>query len=519
MGKVVFKLDADEAKAVNSFMKVVDAQKKTERQFGKSTQAGKRFSGAMGGLGKTMMGLAGGLIGAAGVRMAIGAVTQSLQVARREVLGFEDEITELLALGKNVKNIRAIKNEILDMSGATGIARKEIVDAMFFAQSALSNVSKEIKEGVIKRAIELKKVMGVDLRSGVNLLSKAFSIYGKTIEDLEPIQSKLAEIAKESVLTAQEMAVYMPDVLAAAKTFGYTIEEIGGALMVATGQLGKTEKSMTGLRNVFLRMSNAEKEGIELTGDFTEQIQELSKLDPEILKKIFGIEAIPVISALVNKTDELAESIKSLHHVQKEVLKIQYWERFKDISFQFAEMSKSAKEITKNIPLTKEYAEKYGKFDMSLMMRTLGAKTMLPQAFQWLAKPMVWMETMGGGGGILEKGRGVYIKGLRAGGEEGRARFREILWGETATPRPSFLESMIGPMGSIGYRIRAHRGTGRLYEEEAADYGKGVEEALKDLKETIKVDQKFLDELIKTNHQLIDAKKSEVTTSRSRGTE
>jgi hypothetical protein len=94
MGQVTFKLEADEAKAVKAFMRVVDAQKKTERgakkagdagkQAGKATEKGaKGATGAFDNMGKSAVNsfkaMATGLIGAGGVLAAVQMVRAELE--------------------------------------------------------------------------------------------------------------------------------------------------------------------------------------------------------------------------------------------------------------------------------------------------------------------------------------------------------------------------------------------------------------------------------------------------------
>jgi len=394
MGTVTFRLEAQEAKAVNAFMRVVDAQKRTERQFGRSVKSGQRFSKGMTKATSSVRSLVGTLVGAAGLSMAVRGAAMAMRQGAETTMKFEDELTGLLSLGDNIENIKAIKASVLDMSGSFGIARENIASTMFNLQSGSANLSQTIRDELLKNTIELTKATGADLPISMNALLKTFLIYGNRLEDVNMIQNKLFKTAELGYLTFEDLAVLMPDLAAAAKTFGFTLDEISAATIVATGQLGRTEKTLTGLRNMFLRMNEVEKEGIELTGDFVENMERIGKLDPETLKKIFGVRTVAVVGAVTSKVEELAKHMETIKNVTGDIAKEKIWQRLGDQAYVFSEALKGIKQEQENISLRKDYAARFGSVNLKYELGQLAWKEGTPEAFHWMAKPMSALSLM-----------------------------------------------------------------------------------------------------------------------------
>lgn len=77
-GVVKFTLDAEDQKAVSAFMRVVDAQKKTERGMKNIGKEGKNATNQTSKLGAGIKGVAGALIGGAGIAGGIALVTKGM---------------------------------------------------------------------------------------------------------------------------------------------------------------------------------------------------------------------------------------------------------------------------------------------------------------------------------------------------------------------------------------------------------------------------------------------------------
>jgi TP901 family phage tail tape measure protein len=466
----VFKLEADMADAVNGFLRVVKAQGKTESGFGKVTKSGKFFDKTTKSILKSTLALSGAFLGARGLKNAVNLVASSLKEAKVETIAFETELTGLLSLGTNVENIDLIKESVLDMSGAFGIARNSISDTMFNLQSGAAGLSKTIQDDVLKNTLELVKVTGADMPVAMNALLKTYRIFGNETQNVNDIQNKLFKTAELGFLTFEDLAVLLPDMAAAAKTFGFSLDDVGGATITATQKLGKTSKTLTALRNIFIGMIAVQKEGIRLSDDFGESIQQLSSIDPELLLKIFGKRTIAAMGVLTENSEDLAKNIMALSEVTGDVTKEKHLERLKDMAFVYSEMSKSIDQMVKNIPLTKGFAEQFGGKDIELQLRKLGAKRGLPTLVSGLAPMAAWIsqlmsEVTGGGidfGGALSLGRSEYVKTLQRAGafDELRAAEQNLLpksTGLTITEATALAVSPTTPADEVLSELRAIR--------------------------------------------------------------
>ena len=304
-------------------------------------------------LGASLTSLRGALItGAIGATVIQGIrnFASSLQDSASEVRKFENELTELLSLGDNIRNIDNIRQSVLGMSNAFGIARSQIADAMFNLQSGTANLSKVIQNELLRSSIELKEVYGGDLSTDMKALVKVFQIYGNTIQDVTSIQQKLAFLAEEGFLTFEEMATLLPDVASAAQAMGTSLDEVVAALVVATQRGGKTEKTFTGFRNVILRMNKAQEEGIALSGSLADRLSQLRAATegrPELIKKIFGDEAIATANNLLTSVSQIDDVLRRLDTDVPDV-GAKLASRFTDAAFQAAKLNEQFENLIAN---------------------------------------------------------------------------------------------------------------------------------------------------------------------------
>ncbi len=283
--------------------------KRTERQIdiilGARNEAGPAINGMLRQLDKT----AAKVLAVGTVTAGLGAITrgyvQDVTEAASATAEFEADLTGLLSLGDNLSSIQAIRSNVLSMSNAWGIARGEVADAMFVLQSGTANLSEAQRQDLMQSALELSKVYGVDLETALTGVTKAYQIYGGEVQNVSELQGKIALLAEEGFLNFQDVATLLPDVASAADAVGTSFDELVSLLIVSTQRGGDVSKTFTGVRNVLLRMANAQKEGIQLTGSLTNQLRQLGGVDVEVLKKIFGDEALSTANNLISAVDEI----------------------------------------------------------------------------------------------------------------------------------------------------------------------------------------------------------------------
>jgi len=184
---VQFNLDADEQKAVQAFLNVVNAQDKSTRGFKKTTQAGKKNSRQLQDVGRKATQLVGTLAGGAGVAGAAFAVARGFDEMGRRAVAFDDAITPLLSLGDNINNIQAIREEVLGLSSGFGIARDQIADTLFSLQSGTANLSEQIQGDLLESGLKLTQLAGGDLNTNMTALIKTFQIFGQDAAGVDDV--------------------------------------------------------------------------------------------------------------------------------------------------------------------------------------------------------------------------------------------------------------------------------------------------------------------------------------------
>jgi len=298
-----------------------------------------------------------GMLAGAGAIGGIAGIATTFRDSFREMAidaaRFEAELTPLLSLGSNVSNISAIKAQVLAMSGAWGIASADIAAAQYQLQSSTANLSATIRDDLMRESIKLNKLTGTDLRVAVTGLAKTWQNYGDEVGNVARMSGMLAFAADEAVISFEELGNLLPDLLPVAKLYGITLEELIATLSTATLSLGKNEKTFTGVRNVILRMNKAQEEGIDTTGDFIDVLERMNALPPEQLQRIFGDEAISVISTLAARTDQIEASLQKINALPNDMVGGKLAMRGADPVYATTQIVNTANQMADNLDATR----------------------------------------------------------------------------------------------------------------------------------------------------------------------
>ncbi len=246
---------------------------------------------------------------------AFNGVSTMLDKTGKAGAAFEDEMKPLLSLGGNLKSGGALKDKVLGLSGAYGIDRGQVSSSMFYLQSAAANMTGGQREQILSAAGGVNKVAGGDLQTDVLAVTKLMQTYGASMGTADMAASKLMVTEDQAAITMQELATLLPDVLPAAKLMGHTYDEVAASIITATQVMGNNEKTMTGLRNMFLKLAEAQEKGLVHAGKLTDQLAELSRLPGGVLEKMFGEREVAVVAALADKTGEVLHNVQNMEKV------------------------------------------------------------------------------------------------------------------------------------------------------------------------------------------------------------
>lgn len=385
------KLSADQQKLAVAFGKTAAGGEKVERSLNSATRKAKQSASAWSSLAGSLKSMAATALGGYGLYSVFSNIAGSVQEATDKAIAFEREITPLLSLGDNTTKIGAIKDEVLDLSVAFRASTAEVADFLFTLQSSSANVAADVVRQIRDESLELAEVTGADLNTSLTALMKTYQIYADEIRTIDQLQNKLFISAERGWMSFQEMAALLPDVTNAAKAFGYSLDEVLGALTVATLQGGKTEKTFTGVRNIFLRMSNAAEQGIAVTGDLATDLERLSSVDPQVLKKIFGDEAISVASVLLHNTKQLADEVERLAGIQEDFVQQRKELRETDQAYQstrYLEMTRGAGDVASQLGGGSKATQDWS---LAYEEEKAGFKLSTPSFMHWASYPAAYL--------------------------------------------------------------------------------------------------------------------------------
>lgn len=349
---VTFRLEGDQAKAVQSFLKVVEAQNKAVSGMKRIKDEAGYAESAMSKFGGSMKSWAAGLVGLGTVTAAISGIGMEITRIGQGKSSFEDAMTPLLSLGDNIDRVDSLKASVLSLSAASGIGAEKIANLLYTAEGNASGLSKSIQDDLVKSTIILSKTTGTDLDVALKALTKTFRAYGDEVNDVATIMSKLAVVGDKGSATFQEMANFLPDILPATKALGVDMDTVFATIIAGTNQLGRTEKTFTGLRNVIVRMSKAVEQGLVPQGDFLSQLKAIATASPEEMIKAFGEEGFTVAAAMRSAADEVARLKEEIAGIRGDDLSGKLAKRMGDPGYAISEAVKSAQAIREKFDLT-----------------------------------------------------------------------------------------------------------------------------------------------------------------------
>lgn len=398
---VTFVLNADEAQAVAAFLKVQDSQKQVTRAardagaaFDRQSRQVRDASAAYDAIGQRLRGVVGTLVGGYSVQWALRQTVQSFEESIRLTKDFEREMTGLLSLGSNARNFASVKQEVLDLSAAMGVARSEVANMMFNLQSGASGLDVDTVRQLRQETFELSKATGTDLAEAMTVLLKTYRIYGDEVSSVQDLQTKLFQTAERGYMTFSDLATLLPNVANAAKGFGYELDEVLGMLTVATQVGGDNEQTFTGVRNIFLRMNEALDQGIPLTNDLITNLEILSQQDPDVVNKIFGDRTFATVQSLADNTARVREEIEKIATASGDPALERLWEKMGDAAYRMSQITASFDQAIANAGIfSSEDAAVREKPLTDFKAQQLGAMRRMPQEASWLRKPWAWSES------------------------------------------------------------------------------------------------------------------------------
>lgn len=277
-------------------------------------------------------GMAGAIIGAAVV--AIGTSTAKAAVS------FEKGMAEVgTLLGKQVKQVPALSNEILKLSRDIGFSPQSLTKALYQAVSAGVDFSKSMD---FLRQASRTAIAGVtDMFTAVDSLTTVVNAYGDRIENAQHYSDILFSTVKYGKTTFGELAPQIGRVATIAAQLGVPFHEVGAALALMTKKGIQTETAVMSLRQILASIlkptSEAAKRAAQLGIDFSvaalkskglsrfiAEVVDKTKGSSEAFSDLFGnIRALTGAMALASEEfDKMTTRIKESKGATEEAAKV-----------------------------------------------------------------------------------------------------------------------------------------------------------------------------------------------------
>ncbi len=327
MPGVKFILEADEAKAVRGFLKILAANNKlnkgiknTTKSLTKMEKAGKGAGrrSKLGSFGKTFATAFGVGTGAGALRAGLNLLSGMASSAReitteigQSSAAFDRMIRPLAALGDNADRIAAIRSEIIATSVGFGIEAQNVASGLFLLESALGNYDDNIKQAIKSQAL-VAAALGGDFNIAITAGASLWLIYGDRLKaagiSADDMVGKLAKVAELAKATPEDIGRFGLRTFAAGAARGFSFQDVGAAIPFATGISGSARKATTNLANLIDRLSLAEEElGIELKGGLIDQLEQVRVAiagDIKLTERIFGQALSGFAQTLLRNTDK-----------------------------------------------------------------------------------------------------------------------------------------------------------------------------------------------------------------------
>ena len=256
MGKVAFDLEANEAKAVQGFLKLVDAQKKGERGFRGVTRASKDSGKGMDALKGSLGAVAGALGVGGGIASAVALITKEIASWKGYMDGISElskkmapSVTSLGMMGVTHEQVKQITlsgaTSGIPMTAAQNTAQTLIAQTGSFDKGlAAANVAWRMRWAGIPDVERGGAAISTGMGLGLSATKAARLIYGA---------------GEASSLSPSEIAKYVPRGMPSWQGFGGG-EALPYAVMADISRITKTEELGTQTKNVAIALMQHAKE-------------------------------------------------------------------------------------------------------------------------------------------------------------------------------------------------------------------------------------------------------------------
>jgi len=246
---------------------------------------------------------------------------------------FNEAIQQAIELEKIVARLNSImstyertfaenmKNTIIEISKQTGIAFKEIGEAMYEVQS--SNFNPEMTQEITKQAAKMAIANNASIASSTNMLISVLNTYKGELVDVQQVSDKLFKLIEFGRTDLDKLNNNFSTLANTAAILGVSFDDIITALSIMTNQGVNTDQAIISLNRLLMQFADggsaeaqkaAKRVGVELntqeirTNGLISVIEKLSNAtDTEIVALSGNVRAFKAAASIVKDQSKYME--------------------------------------------------------------------------------------------------------------------------------------------------------------------------------------------------------------------
>lgn len=256
MAKTQFILEADEARAVQGFLKLIEAQDKTTAGLRKMNREGQKAGKSLRDVGSSISGWLSGFLSMAGVVQGLKEIVAEMEKATRlrkemhDVALTTEQLTMKIAhLRKDVSEggISAVTKDVAEISKQTAISLETAANALFMAESAMGPGTQRARTAALTIG-QFAAPAGL-MPEEVRLVPKIFDINrAYTKEQQLRILNQLQTATGASIAETGEFIQPFITPMTLAMQQGFTFEQSLAQMVAAIQTTGTVERAGTAAR-------------------------------------------------------------------------------------------------------------------------------------------------------------------------------------------------------------------------------------------------------------------------------
>lgn len=188
---------------------------------------------------------------------SIGAITAGLTASVKAGKEFEQTFAKASTLFGDV-NVQTdkLKTNMLAISSETGVAAKELNEALYSALSAGVEVTEDMQTSTefLSSSSKLAKAGFTDVETAISATAKTLNAYNLPASEATNIQNMLIQTQNKGITTVDELGQTLAQVTPTASAFGVAFDQVSASLSTMTAQGTPTAQATTQLNSLIAEL-------------------------------------------------------------------------------------------------------------------------------------------------------------------------------------------------------------------------------------------------------------------------